>query len=112
MKTAEEQAAWKDLLRIPSVGPALAADLLSLGIRCVEDLRLRDPQALYDALCEKTWRHHDRCVLYSFRAAVYFASTANPEPAKLQWWNWKDDPAIAVKARKAAAARGMKPAGA
>ena len=112
MKSPEDQAAFKDLLRIPSVGPSLAADLISLGIRCVDDLRSRDPQALYDALCEQGQRHQDRCVLYTFRCAVYFASTPNPELRKLQWWNWKDDPAVALKARKAAAARGLRPAGA
>jgi hypothetical protein len=32
----------------------------------------------------------DRCLLYVFRCAVYYASTARPSPAKLRWWNWKD----------------------
>lgn len=32
----------------------------------------------------------DRCVLYVFRCAVYYASTPQPEPELLRWWNWKD----------------------
>jgi len=27
---------------------------------------------------------------YVFRSAVYFASTARPDPERLQWWWWKD----------------------
>ena len=32
----------------------------------------------------------DRCVLYTFRGAVYFAETENPEPELMKWLNWKD----------------------
>ena len=32
----------------------------------------------------------DRCVLYVYRLAVYFATTPNPEPQKLKWWYWKE----------------------
>jgi hypothetical protein len=34
--------------------------------------------------------HVDRCALYVFRCAVYFASEAKPDPELLKWWNWKD----------------------
>ena len=29
-------------------------------------------------------------MLYTFRCAVYYASTPRPKPALLKWWNWKD----------------------
>jgi hypothetical protein len=29
-------------------------------------------------------------MLYVFRCAVYYASTRDPDPRLLQWWNWKD----------------------
>ena len=109
MKDAEALA---ELRSIPCIGPSLARDLLALGVRRIVDLKRQDPQALYDALCEQTGRHHDRCVLYTFRCAVYYAKTANPDPEKLKWWNWKDAPGVAERARKAAAKRGLKPAGA
>jgi hypothetical protein len=33
----------------------------------------------------------DRCLLYVFRGAVYFAETDEDkrEREKLKWWNWK-----------------------
>jgi len=107
-----DAAAIASLCTIPSIGPSLARDLLSLGIHEVSDLKGLDPQALYDQLCEQTGQHHDRCVLYTFRCAVYFASTATPDPEKLKWWHWKDGPAISLAARQAAARRGLRPAGA
>jgi hypothetical protein len=35
----------------------------------------------------------DRCLLYVFRCAVYFAETPDPDPERLRWWYWKDKPA-------------------
>jgi hypothetical protein len=78
------------LTRIPGVGPSIAADLRRLGIQDVAELRGRDPESLYDELCQATGQRVDRCVLYVFRCAVYYASTATPEPELLKWWNWKD----------------------
>lgn len=83
-------APWKPLQVIPGIGPSLAEDLWSLGIRHVSDLKDRDPQALYDRLCLQTKTRQDPCVLYTFRCAVYFASHATHDPEKLKWWNWKD----------------------
>jgi len=82
----------RDLQRIPGVGPSLARDLADLGIRRVTDLRLRSPERLYDRLCTLRGTHIDRCVLYVFRCAVYFASERHqdPDPERLKWWNWKD----------------------
>ena len=60
-----------------------------LGICCVEDLREKDPQELYDRDCMQHG-YQDRCVLYVYRCAVYFAQTPEPDPEKCKWWNWKD----------------------
>jgi RecG-like helicase len=79
-----------ELQTIPGIGPAMAEDLRSLGIKKVADLKKADPQRLYDRLCEKTGAKQDRCVLYVFRCAVYYASRPVHEPEKLKWWNWKD----------------------
>jgi len=84
------KAAPAGLLRIPGVGPSIAADLQRLGIRDVAELRGRNPEALYSELCRQTGQHVDRCVLYVFRCAVYFASESNHDPEMLKWWNWKD----------------------
>lgn len=80
----------RGLLRIPGVGPSIAADLRDLGITDVPELRDADPQELYDRLCTIRGTHVDRCVLYVFRCAVYFASTTGHDPELLKWWNWKD----------------------
>ncbi|HEU0013015.1 MAG TPA: helix-hairpin-helix domain-containing protein [Longimicrobium sp.] len=79
-----------ELRRIPGIGPRMAADLRRLGIHRVEDLRGADPQALYDRLGEMDGVRHDRCVLYVFRCAVYYASTFPHDPELLLWWSWKD----------------------
>lgn len=81
----------KDELRtIPGVGPRVAEDLRGLGIHRVQDLRGADPQALYERLCEQAGMHVDRCMLYVFRCAVYFASEFPHDPELLKWWSWKD----------------------
>jgi Pathogenicity locus len=77
---------------IPGVGPAAVGDFHRLGITEVAHLKGRDPQTLYDTLAELDGKPHDRCVLYVFRAAVYYASTTRHDPEKLKWWNWKDVP--------------------
>ena len=79
-----------DLLHIPGVGPSIAADLQRLGIREAAELRGRSPEALYTELCREVGHHGDRCVLYVFRCAVYYASEAKHDPELLKWWNWKD----------------------
>ena len=83
-------AALKDLQRIPGIGPSLAQDLVDLGIVRVADLHRRNPERLYEQLIALRGVHQDRCVLYTFRCAVYFASEPNPDPERLKWWNWQD----------------------
>lgn len=75
---------------IPGVGTSIAADLHSLGILSVNDLRGKDPEVLYAELMGKVGNRVDRCVLYVFRCAVYFAEHEQHDPEKLKWWNWKD----------------------
>ncbi len=79
-----------DLQRAPSVGPSIERALLDLGVQGVSDLRDRDPDELYVRLCALRGERIDPCVKYSFRCAVYWACTPNPEPELLKWWNWKD----------------------
>lgn len=88
-----------DLQTIPGVGPSIAKDLHGLGIRQVEDLRRADPERLYERLCIQHGVMVDRCVLYVFRCAVYFASHEEHDPELLKWWNWKDAPGSAPIAR-------------
>jgi len=80
----------KSLQTIPGVGKSISRDLLDLGIRNVSDLKGRSPEALYDELCALQGTQVDRCMLYVFRCAVYFASEETRDPELLKWWNWKD----------------------
>jgi hypothetical protein len=78
------------LQTIPGVGKTIAADLRALGITEVQQLAGQDPQSLYDRLCVLQKAQVDRCMLYVFRCAVYFASNVKHDPELLKWWNWKD----------------------
>jgi len=80
-----------ELTRIPGVGPSIARDLFELGISRVSDLRNSQPEQMYAELCEQAGRSVDRCVLYVFRCAVYYASESAHQPELLKWWNWKDE---------------------
>lgn len=80
----------KDFRRIPGVGAQIAEDLWQLGYRAVEDLKNVDPEMLYEDLCRLQGCKVDRCMLYVFRCAVYFASNTTYDPQLLKWWNWKD----------------------
>ena len=74
---------------IPGIGSSIAADLNRIGIHDVAQLKGEDPQRLFDHLCAHDGVKHDRCVLYVFRCAVYYASRRRHDPEKLKWWNWK-----------------------
>jgi len=54
-------------------------------------LKFKNPENLYDWSNQMAGCVQDRCLLYVFRCAVYFAETEpeNREPEKLNWWNWK-----------------------
>lgn len=80
----------QDFQRIPGVGKSIAEDLWNLGFRAVHELKDKDPEKLYEDLCEFQQCHVDRCMLYVFRCAVYFASNRKHDPHLLKWWNWKD----------------------
>ena len=90
MKT--EKQSLKALTIIPGVGKSIANDLWQIGIREVSDLVGKDPEVLYDLSNRFAGTVQDRCLLYVFRCAVYFAETPEDEQEKerLQWWNWKD----------------------
>lgn len=80
----------KELQQIPGVGKAISQDLWQLGFRSVADLRDQNPEEMYKQLCIQQGTQIDRCMLYVFRCAVYYASTDNSAPEMLKWWHWKD----------------------
>lgn len=80
----------QDFTEIPSVGPKIAQYLWDLGYQDVEELKGQDPEEMYGRFCRMQGRPVDRCLLYVFRCAVYYASVEQHDPDLLQWWNWKD----------------------
>lgn len=86
------QASIKELMLIPGVGKSIARDLVNIGIFSIVDLIGKDPDQLYRSSNRFAGCVQDRCLLYVFKCAVYFAETpkAMREADKLKWWNWKD----------------------
>lgn len=80
------------LTTIPGVGKSIAEDLISIGIKCVSDLKGKDAELLYKQSNNLAGCVQDRCLLYVFRCAVYYAETPieKHDVEKLRWWNWKD----------------------
>lgn len=81
-----------ELRTIPGVGKSIATDLHNIGIHTVKDLKGKNPEILYAQSNRFAGCVQDRCLLYVFRCAVYFAETpeTDREKSKLQWWYWKD----------------------
>ncbi|MFH1198007.1 MAG: helix-hairpin-helix domain-containing protein [bacterium] len=82
----------ESLLSIPGVGKSISQDLFENGIKKVSDLKGKNPEKLYSKSNKLAGVTQDRCLLYVFRCAVYFAETdeSNRNPDMLKWWNWKD----------------------
>jgi hypothetical protein len=88
-----KQELLKELTIIPGVGKSIANDLWNIGIKKISDLKGKDPDVLYDLSNRLVRTIQDRCLLYVFRCAVYFANTPEEEQdeEKLKWWNWKNN---------------------
>ena len=82
----------KALTIIPGVGKSIANDLWGIGIRNVSDLVGKDPEVLYELSNRLAGTVQDRCLLYVFRCAVYYAETPKDKQdgELLKWWSWKD----------------------
>ena len=88
----DEKHSAKALTVIPGVGKSIANDLWGIGIRNVSDLVGKDPEVLYELSNRLAGTVQDRCLLYVFRCAVYYAETPKDEQDRelLKWWSWKD----------------------
>lgn len=79
-----------DLREIPYVGKRTEESLRLLGFDSIASLKGADPQEMYERECLLTGQKIDRCQLYVYRMAVYYAENDVHDPAKLKWWAWKD----------------------
>ncbi len=80
-----------DLKVIPGIGKNMERHLKAVGIHCVEDLAGKDPEKIYAQDCIAQNAQVDRCALYVYRMAVYYANNEERDPALLKWWLWKDE---------------------
>ena len=87
-----KEQSLKQLMQIPGVGKSIALDLWNIEIKSIDDLKDKDPEVLFDRSNNFAGVIQDRCLLYCFRCAVYYAQTESDDrdPEKLKWWNWKD----------------------
>ncbi len=86
----QKENVLREFMKIPGVGKSIAHDLWALGLRSTSALKRQDPERLYERFCALEGKPVDRCLLYVFRCAVYYASNEKHDPKLLQWWNWKD----------------------
>ncbi|MDP1650692.1 MAG: helix-hairpin-helix domain-containing protein [Rubrivivax sp.] len=75
-------AECEQLEQLPNIGPAIAADLRSIGVLHPAELAAQDAFQLYRQLCAATGKRQDPCVLDTFIAAVDFMRGGEPRP----WW--------------------------
>jgi hypothetical protein len=78
-----------DLREIPGVGPNIETHIKRLGYRMMGELVGQNAEEMYARDCAMEGAALDRCLLYVYRLAVYYAEGGR-EPEKLKWWSWKD----------------------
>jgi len=72
----------RGLLELPNVGPATALDLVRLGILRPAELKRRNPDKMYEALCKIDGVRHDPCARDVFASVVAYVGGAPARP----WW--------------------------
>ena len=86
----DKAAGIKELMQIPGVGKSIANDLYNIGVTNIAALKDQVPEELYHLSNQDAGVVQDRCLLYVFRCAVYYASKKKHDAEKLKWWNWKE----------------------
>ena len=78
----------QQLSDLVSIGPAMLRDFELLGVRSVAQLARRNPEKMYEKLCQVTGQDQDICCLDVFRAAVAQAKNPNLPIEQRLWWHW------------------------
>jgi hypothetical protein len=92
-KKVDMEALNSPLKRIPGMDLPSVRDLLDIGVREIEELNGRSPEALFeDILNLREQTPADR--LHYLRLAVYFAESDDPDPKLLQAWKWADEGSV------------------
>jgi hypothetical protein len=72
----------QQLQQIPGVGKTIARDMHNIGIHSIDHLNGRQARQLYAKLCQFKASPVDRCMLYVFRCAIYYASNTHHDPSR------------------------------
>ena len=71
---------------LPNIGKAMSHDLQLIGINHPQMLVGKKPFELYQALCAKSGKRQDPCVIDIFMSVIYFMEGGDPLP----WWFFTD----------------------
>lgn len=72
---------------LPNIGKAMANKLQLIGIDNPRKLLGKEPFELYEALCIKSGKRHDPCVIDVFMSVIHFMEGGEPLP----WWSFTDE---------------------
>jgi hypothetical protein len=78
----------RKLCDLVSIGPAMLRDFELLGIASVAQLSKRNPEKLYERLCQIKAQPQDICCMDVFHAAVAQARNPRLPLEQCQWWYW------------------------
>jgi hypothetical protein len=78
----------RQLSALISIGPAMLRDFELLGVRSMPQLARRNPEKMYEKLCQITGQVQDICCLDALHAAVAQAKNPNLPLKQRQWWYW------------------------
>lgn len=80
-----------NLTKISGIGNNMAEHLIKAGYPEIESLKGKNSDDIYREDCLAQGVEVDRCALYCYRLAVYYADHNGKLPeGKENWWNWKD----------------------
>lgn len=80
-----------DLIKIPGIGKNMAQHLMNAGYPNIDSLKGQSADEIYARDCFASGVQVDRCALYCYRLAVYYADHDGALPKNKQnWWDWKD----------------------
>ena len=72
---------------LPNIGKAMANKLQLIGIDNPRKLIGKEPFELYEALCIKSGKRLDPCVIDIFMSVIHFMEGGEPLP----WWSFTDE---------------------
>ncbi len=72
------------LTDLPHIGPAIARDLMAIGVRSPHDLKGDHALKIFGDLKSVMGHRHDPCVYYTLLAVQHFLATGESLP----WWTF------------------------